>query len=254
MYQDGKFYYNEQEVSLNDTEYFCNKSFTISFDFAVKSWVSFHSYIPSYYVGSSNFFLSGQNGQTWNHLTPNNFCSFYGEQAPYIIEYPYAFEFLDEILQAVQDFSKTLQYDEDFNFIEVNDVYFNKAILYNNQQCSGILKLDPKPRNNLNQYMKYPIYESDAKTILYTKSDNFYKINQFWSLVKDHKQPIFKKSCKALSFDKELNQANMNYSKMSFNKAPLRAKDLKCRFILDNRTDTRIVSQLIAIETQKSYK
>lgn len=253
-YVDGVFYYEGAEISLTNTQYFCNRSFSISFDFDTQSWISFHSYIPSFYVGSSNFFISAQNGQTWRHHTANNFCRFYNQQSEYILEYPYNFEYLDEILQSVSDYSKTFQYDSDDNSIQVNDVYFNKVILYNDQQCSGILQLTPKPKANLSEYMKYPLYNTDSKTILYTKSDNFYKINQFWSMVKDHKQPIFKKTCRALSWDKELNQANMDYGKMSFKKAPLRAKDLKCRFILDNRYDTRIVSQLVAIETQKSFK
>ena len=273
-YRDGKFYvsqrvdkilgpkdipkpgeidYVQTEIQLGDPEYFCNKSFTISYDFETQSWISFHSYLPNWYVGSNNFFLSGRPGDSWRHSTTLTFCLFYNEQADYILEYPYAFQYQDEILQSVADYSKTFQYVDGYP-IEVNDVYFNKAILYNNQQCSGVLNLDPKPRNNLNQYMKYPIYNLDSKTILYTKSDNLYKINQFWSLVKDIKQPLFKKTCQSLSYDKVINQDNMNYSKMAFKKSPLRAKDLKCRFILDNRTDTRIVSQLMTIETQKSFK
>lgn len=252
-YLNGKFYNNNTEVALGDPAYFCNKSFTISFDFDYQCWVSFHSYIPSFYTGSSNFFLSTKNGSTWKHHTENSFCSFYGEIHPYIIEYPYAFQFQDEILQNISNYTKTLQYI-DGEPIEVDDVWFNQTILYNNQQCSGVLNLTKKPKNNMSEYLKYPIYTPTDKTILYTKTDNFYNINQFWSLVKDPKQPIFKKSCKALSFDKELNQDNMNYSKMAFKKAPLRAKDLKCRFILDNRTDTRLVSQFVAIQTQKSFK
>lgn len=49
-------------VYLNDTEFFCNKSFTISFNLNTKSWVSFHSYIPNFYIGENNFFYSGING------------------------------------------------------------------------------------------------------------------------------------------------------------------------------------------------
>jgi hypothetical protein len=253
VYLNNKFYVNAKEIILGDPNYFCNKSFTISYDFDYQCWVSFHSYIPSFYTGSGNFFLSTKSGKTWKHHSTEKFCSFYNEIHPYIIEYPYAFQFQDEILQSISDYTKTLQYIGE-DPIEVDDVWFNKAILYNNQQCSGILNLARKPRNNMSEYMKYPIYSPTGKTILYTKSDNFYKINQFWSLVKDPRQPLFKKSCKSLSFDKEVNQENMNYSKMAFKKAPLRAKDLKCRFILDNRTDTRLVSQLIATETQKSFK
>ena len=50
------------QVYLNDPEYFCNKSWTISFNFNTKTWVSFHSYIPNWYIGENNFFYSGING------------------------------------------------------------------------------------------------------------------------------------------------------------------------------------------------
>lgn len=49
-------------IYLTDTEYFCNKSWTISFNLNTNSWVSFHSYIPNFYVGENNFFYSGING------------------------------------------------------------------------------------------------------------------------------------------------------------------------------------------------
>lgn len=50
------------EVYLTDPEFFCNKSWTISFNFNTKSWISFHSYIPNWYIGDNNFFYSGING------------------------------------------------------------------------------------------------------------------------------------------------------------------------------------------------
>ena len=50
------------QVYLTDSEFFCNKSWTISFNFNTKSWVSFHSYIPNFYIGENNFFYSGLNG------------------------------------------------------------------------------------------------------------------------------------------------------------------------------------------------
>jgi hypothetical protein len=50
------------QVYLTDSDYFCNKSWTISFNFNTKSWVSFHSYIPNFYIAENNFFYSGING------------------------------------------------------------------------------------------------------------------------------------------------------------------------------------------------
>jgi len=48
-------------IYLTDTEFFCNKSWTMSFNFNTKSWISFHSYIPNWYIGENNFFYSGIN-------------------------------------------------------------------------------------------------------------------------------------------------------------------------------------------------
>jgi hypothetical protein len=49
-------------VDLTDIKYFCNKSWTLSFNMNTKSWVSFHSYIPNFYIAENNFFYSGLNG------------------------------------------------------------------------------------------------------------------------------------------------------------------------------------------------
>jgi hypothetical protein len=49
-------------VYLNDPEYFCNKSWTMSYNLNTKTWISFHSYIPNFYIGENNFFYSGLNG------------------------------------------------------------------------------------------------------------------------------------------------------------------------------------------------
>ena len=49
-------------VSLTDPEYFCNKSWTASYNFNTQSWISFHSYTPNFYIGENNFFYSGLNG------------------------------------------------------------------------------------------------------------------------------------------------------------------------------------------------
>jgi hypothetical protein len=48
-------------VEVTDVNYFCSKSWTVSFNFNTKSWVSFHTYIPNFYIGENNFFYSGLN-------------------------------------------------------------------------------------------------------------------------------------------------------------------------------------------------
>jgi hypothetical protein len=46
----------------------------------------------------------------------------------------------------------------------------------------------------------------------------------------------------------------MVYTTRSFLKQPLRAKDLKVRMILDNRSDVHLVSQFLTQDSQISYK
>jgi hypothetical protein len=48
-------------VYLTDLDYFCNKSWSVSFNFNTKSWISFHSYLPNWYLAEKNFFYSGLN-------------------------------------------------------------------------------------------------------------------------------------------------------------------------------------------------
>jgi hypothetical protein len=201
-------------------------------------------------------------GSIWRHLTNTvHYNKYYGNVEPYIIEYPFAYQSYDEILQNVKDYSRVYNYlpsaDGVFNDnrkIEVDNQWFNKAVLYNGQQSTGTLELVPKPINNLKQYLNYPIYNTYSKTITYTKSDNFYQYNTFWGLVKNKSIPLFLTTCESLSIDKVVNQANMDYGKRSFKKEPLRAKELKVRHILDNSSEAHIVSQFILAPAQISYK
>ena len=201
-------------------------------------------------------------GQIWKHLlNTTKYNNYYRKIYPYIIEYPFTYQYQDEILQNVQDYSRVYKHIKDpfnsftdFEKVEVNNEWFNKAVLYNGQQSSGILNLVPKPINNLKEYVSYPKFNLDSKSILYTKSDNLYQYNTFWSVVKKTSEQLFIKSCENLSIDKEINQSNMDYSSRSFKKEPLRAKYLKIRHIKDDSDDIHIVSQFIIGTTQKSYK
>ena len=201
-------------------------------------------------------------GCVWRHLTNIEIYNyFYGNIEPYVIEYPFAYQYQDEILQNVKDYTKAYEYlpipDGVFNDnvkIETNDKWFNKAILYNGQQSSGVLELVAKPLHNMQAYMQYPKFNIDSKTITYTKSDNFYQYNTFWALQKSSQIPLFNVSCESLSIDKIINQNNMDYGSRSFKKAPLRAKELKVRHILDNSYTTHLVSQFIVTPSQISYK
>ena len=70
VYENYKFYLEtpvnntviRTQVYVTDQEYFCNKSWTLSYNLSTRSWISFHSYIPNWYIAENNFFYSGVNG------------------------------------------------------------------------------------------------------------------------------------------------------------------------------------------------
>lgn len=254
-FKDDKFYVNSTEIQLSDQQYFCNNSFTISYSFITNAWTSFHSYIPNFYVGNSNDFYTGTATGLWRHGTSfTTFNNFYGNKEEYIIEYPVYYKGNDEILQDVKDYSKILKYTSFRNFVETDDKYFTHAVIYNNQQCSGTLKLTQKPKNNLQAYGKYPIYHDTEKEILFTKSNSFYQFNTFWALNKSSQEPMWIASCKSLSVYKEINNDNMNYSKRAYNKAPLMSKDTRIRLINKEHDDVKFVSQFVLSSSQISFK
>jgi len=210
---------------------------------------------------SSVKFIELKQACLWRHLTDGNiYNNFYGNIEPYILEYPFSYQYQDQILQNVKDYTKSYLYSLDDtgvfdynNKVEV-DAFFNKAVVYNGQQSSGVLELITKPKNDMHSYMKYPILGTESKQILVTKSDNFYQYNTFWSIVKDKTKPLFLTSCTSLTGAKLVNQDNMDYGLRSFKKEPLKAKELKIRHTLDNRDDIHLVSQFIIAPSQISYK
>jgi hypothetical protein len=197
----------------------------------------------------------------WTHLIDHTlYNSYYGNKEPYVIEYPFAYTYNDQILQEVNEYSKvykhlknTLGISSKNDRIAVDDAWFNKSIIYNDQQSSGVLELVAKPLNNMKEYLTYPKYNDDSKSILWTKVDNVYNYNTFWSMVKNKAVPLFKSSCETLSIDKVINQDNMDYSVRAYKKETIRAKDLKVRHTLDNRDDIVIVTQFILTPAMQSY-
>ncbi len=254
-YKDGNFYLGKTLLNLEDTNYFCNYSFTASYSFTTNSWVSFHTYLPNYYVPEPNVFYSGKPDAIWQHnVAIDKFNNFYGSIHPYILEYPYAFNYLDEILQSIQDYSKVLKYSSFRTYVETDQFYFNKFIGWNGQQSTGLLELAMKQANNMFFNKQFPKYNTDSKTVLVSKSGSFYNINTFWDMVKDPYTDIWTPSCVSVSDYKMLNDTNHDYGKRSYHKAPLRSKELKLRWILDDKDDIKIISGFTLASTMQSYK
>jgi len=262
-HQSGVIKYQPKTIiELGDPNYFCNKSWTMSFSFLTNSWTSYHSYIPNFYVEYEDYFQAGLNldSNSNNNCTIYDhnstftlFNSFFGVSYPYIIEEPYSYKFQNEIIQSVKDYCTVLKYNSYDQFVETNDpIYYDNIIVYNNNQNSGLRPLIVKDNNNQQQYRQYPQYNSDNVSILVTKNENYYMYNMVWDVTKDFTVPNWLNTCTPSLGQKSLNQDNMNYTNQSYKKFYLRAKDSKIRSTL-LKTDYKIISRFKLQQTQNSY-
>lgn len=249
-YINGKFYKDGTEVSLLDTKYFENHSFTLSYAFDIQNWASFHSYRPNAYIGNVNTFFTVNEGKVWQHNTvQNKFNNIYDTIVPYVIEYPLAFGALEEQFTHLSDYTKVLKYGQDGSYIETDDIYFNESLIYNNQQCS-VVKLVKKPKNSLSQYMTYPKHTSTDKTITFSKVNNQYIYNDIFDMVKDKSKAFLVR--KPDSIFKQVDTTNIEFKNVAFAKYPLVAKDIKVRHTLNNTDQHKLLSQFIAVSTKES--
>lgn len=228
---------------------------TISFSFKTNTWVSWHSYIPNFYIGHTDYFQSSNNdGQLWSHnKTHTTFTNFYGEQSKYILEYPYTFKIKDEVVQSFRDYTTALRYEDyDTPVEEQNTIYFNKAIVYNTNQTTGTLNLIPKPKNSLKAYKNLSKFNTDSKDILLSKTDHIYNFNDIVDIVKDRNKAIFLSNSHPVNENLEFIYSNLEYGKRSYKGTLLRSKDARVRLILDDKDNYKLISHVTLLQTQES--
>ena len=188
-------------ITLNDNtvavinsldEIFACKSWTSSFNLGLNQWVSFHSYMPHYYVGMRNHFYSGLNIGSWNvqkginiyrhGLIPpdkNNYQIFYGCIQPFVIDLisndsPLNVNTYDNFhfMTDVSYYNKTTNSYVDDRYITFDSVY-----LYNDYQITDNLNFAVKD-TNVNTMMTTSINEV-ANQLLLERKERTWGFNGF---------------------------------------------------------------------------
>lgn len=230
-------------VSLSNPTYFCNKSWTISYNLLLKSWISFYSFIPNFYNDLLNTFQSGlNNGQIWTHnLSNKSYQVFYGVKHPFIIEVPSEFKGNNNFLENIEYVNDCIRYHGESDWFYNRRVTFNKAIVYNERQNSGELELIPKDNENLSLVGSLPKVVGNKYQINISNVENNWKFNEFFDSVKSqlNNTPIWKYDCN--NVNKNLNQHAFNYSINDYDKALIRGKNCSIRLINDKFTNYKFM-------------
>lgn len=239
-------------VDFDNELYFENKSWTLSYSLDEKSWTSFHSYIPNYYIYNHSDFYSfiHRDNHIWKHNAKGLYQSFYGTAFPHIVEYVaktdgLQTQFWDEL--SFQTVAKKLDVDSG-EYIEQRYVTFNRLTAYNDRQSTGELKLVNKAGGSAEDFMMEEIVSQPGEIII-SKSEKDWWLNYLRDYVDDPEKPLFLRnwaSIKGVYYtDKVVNISNINYFKDWNELESLRDKYLVVRLKFDNFTDVELVTNYL---------
>ena len=206
-------------IYLGDPSYFNDSSWTLSYDPKGEGeYISYHSWNPDGALSTSKHFITIKEGSAWIHNeTLKSFCNFYGVDYPWEIEYPTTIiqdvttqESIEYQLQAYNYSNK-----DRFHILNEN---FDRAVLWNTEQCSGLLKMNMRVPNNPQLILNYPQYTPGGVNIEVTKTENKYRFNQFSDITKNRGQ--FSLNWRTIwktddnGYTRVLNSNNIDYNKL----------------------------------------
>lgn len=169
---------------------------------------------------------SYEEGGLWRH---NYRCDLYSNY--YGVDYPWEVEIIENTGQNVTTL-RSVEYQLE-SYVYKGDLYngcaddrwhdldynFDESIIYNSEQISGLLRLELNPKEDPYGILQYPIIGASDIRILYSKEEQKYRFNQFWDVTDDRgefsgvQRSMF--ITQLNGYIKDLNAANLNYTKES---------------------------------------
>lgn len=235
-------------IKTGDPMFFDNASWTVSYDPKEEGEVSWHDWHPDLSFSGKNTFLVTKRRGIWRHNDRcDSYGNFFGKQYPFHIEYQ-----IDNLpavitIKNIEYFMQVFKYDSNCkDRFHVLDFNFDEAVIYNSEQCSGVLKLNLQPKNNVFEISKYPIVSLNKIDILYTKEEQKYRFNQFWDITKNRGEfnPTVQEmiwNTEPNGYVKVLNPNNLNYQKSEFERKKIRHNNNRVLLICNNAGDKKII-------------
>ena len=171
-------------------------------------------------------------GGIWKHnVRCDLFANYYTKQYPWEIELvssmgqtvemlrsvEYQLEVFDYITNYAKDATGNDILEQPLN-LNCEDRYqelfynFNEAIVSNNEQISGLLKLEIEPTNPP-LITTYPIIGASDIRILYSKVEQLFRFDQFWDITDNRNIARTQYITQMNGYIRDLNEENINYDK-----------------------------------------
>lgn len=226
---------------------YSNNSFTMSYSLKDKKWISWHSYLPSFYMHVQENFYSWKEGLTdiWRHGKKNHYQNFYGQRKPFIVEYvDNSNALITKIYDAIKFQTEAKEFDINTeSYTDKKYITFNKVLFYNTHQTSGILNMMLKDLED-DDYMNNQTL-NDEDSIIVERSERDWSINELRDISVNPDVAMFNKKLTTLQanyfIDKIINPERIDYDKDWTEMESFRDKFLVIRFIFDTFDTTRLI-------------
>lgn len=171
-------------LSLYDKNVFWNLSWTISYSFVHKAWISYHSYMPNYaYFDSDNFYTFWQDYSTIAGTDTNTNVTFIHNSPRYLEycdnEYPMIVDYivnadapLQKMFTSIQYISKLEKFSNITNeYLDITNETFSFFYCYNTDQITST--------NSIKVYLNpYDSILQSNTLSLAKRVDNYFRISQ----------------------------------------------------------------------------
>lgn len=224
----NKFTIDGLAIPLGDAVYFEDASWTMSYDPKLKVWISHHDWHPTFMIPGKSHFMTVSTDSIWKHNSVcDSYCNFYGNNYPFEIEFISSTGQTVTTMRSVEYLLECYTYFNDCrDKFHVLDHNFDRAIVYNSEQISGVLKLNTSLKNDPLSLINYPIVNLNNIDILCSKEEHKYRFNQFWDITKDRgeftgvQNPVF--VTQANGYVNSINRRYVDYSKPALERKKFR--------------------------------
>lgn len=187
--ETNQFTYKGDVISLRDSRFFNDISWTLSYCPVDKAFVSWHDWHPDWVIQRDNHFLSVKDRGVWKHNEAyNSFCTYYTVQHPFEIGFVSSSGQTVHTVRSLEYFLEVYHYKnfgrDRFHLLNEN---FDALIVKNTEQISPLLYLNHSTGNPEND-LAFPIKSTTdpvAWNVLFNKEENKYRVNQFWDATRD---------------------------------------------------------------------
>jgi hypothetical protein len=189
-----------------------------------------------------------------HNSTNKSYQVVYGKLEPFTIQTITKADISKNTLNAVEYGMDVIRYHKDYDPFYTNDITFNKAVVFTQNQNSGQLVLDYNTKRDLSALVEYPIVNPTNTVIRVTNADGIWRFNQFYDIVqsRDNNIPIWKNTCS--NTEKVLNGQSLDYQMADLNKRRIRGEYVRVKLTNDKHSKYKMLFKWLINKTVKNFR